>query len=47
VIAPLWDDLRTDNGGDKFIDESVPDQVAIRRQGSACSSGRAGLKEHL
>ncbi|MBK9119005.1 MAG: S8 family serine peptidase [Phycisphaerales bacterium] len=28
-IAPLWDNLRTDQGGDIYIDESVPDQVTI------------------
>lgn len=29
-IAPMWDDLRTDEGGDIYIDESVPGQVTIR-----------------
>ena len=31
MIAPLWDDLRTDQAGnDIYIDESVPGQVTIR-----------------
>jgi|GEM_PF-1313264 len=29
-IAPLWDDLRTDSGGDIYIYESVPGEVTIR-----------------
>ena len=29
-LAALWDDLRTDRGGDIYIDESVPGQVTIR-----------------
>ncbi|MGD8451313.1 MAG: S8 family serine peptidase [Phycisphaerae bacterium] len=29
-IAPLWADLRTDLGGDIFIDESVAGQITIR-----------------
>lgn len=29
-IAPLWDDLRTDRGGDIYIDDSVAGQVTIR-----------------
>jgi hypothetical protein len=29
-LAVLWDDLRTDRGGDVYIDESVPGQVTIR-----------------
>ncbi len=29
-IAPLWDDLRTDQGGDVYIDASVTGQVTIR-----------------
>jgi carboxypeptidase D len=31
MIAPLWDDLRTDRGGgDVFIDTTTPNQVTIR-----------------
>jgi len=29
-IAVLWDDLRTDQGGDIYIDETTPGQVTIR-----------------
>ena len=29
-IAVLWDDLRTDQGGDIYIDESIPGQVTVR-----------------
>ncbi|MFH1417420.1 MAG: S8 family serine peptidase [Planctomycetota bacterium] len=29
-IAPLWDDLRTDQGGDIYIDESITGQVTFR-----------------
>ncbi len=29
-IAVLWDNLRTDQGGDIYVDESVPGQVTIR-----------------
>jgi subtilisin family serine protease len=40
-IAPLWDDIRTDFGGDIYIDESVAGQVTIRWNGERYSSGEA------
>jgi hypothetical protein len=41
-IAPLWDDLRTDQtGGDIFIDESVPQAVTIRWSATTHSGGHA------
>lgn len=39
-IAPLWDDLRTDQGGDIYVDTSDPDAVRIRWQGHTYSGGR-------
>ncbi|MFN0009453.1 MAG: M6 family metalloprotease domain-containing protein [Planctomycetota bacterium] len=32
-IAPMWDDLRTDLGGDVFMDTGTPGQVRIRWSG--------------
>ena len=29
-IAPLWDDLRTDRGGDIYIEDTVPGEVTFR-----------------
>ncbi|MCK4659744.1 MAG: agmatine deiminase family protein [Phycisphaerae bacterium] len=40
MIAPLWDDLRTDVGDkDIYIDESVPGKVTIRWDASIYGSG--------
>ncbi len=39
-IAPLWDDLRTDQGGDIYVDTSDPNAVQIRWQGHTYSGGR-------
>ncbi len=38
-IAPLWDNLRTDFGGNIYIDESVAGEVTIRWRGSHVSTG--------
>ncbi len=38
-IAALWDDLRTDEGGDIFIDEDTPAQVTIRWDASTQAGG--------
>jgi hypothetical protein len=39
-IAPLWDDLRTDNGGDIYVDTQNPDAVRIRWQGQTYAGAR-------
>ncbi|UCD76842.1 MAG: S8 family serine peptidase [Phycisphaerales bacterium] len=38
-IAPMWDDLRTDYGGDIYIDESVSGQVTIRWETETWANG--------
>ena len=40
-IAPLWDDLRTDQGGDIYIEDGVPGQVTIRWNAVTYSGGFA------
>jgi hypothetical protein len=39
-IAPLWDDLRTDQGGDIYVDTSDANVVRIRWQGHTYSGAR-------
>jgi hypothetical protein len=38
-IAPLWDDIRTDGGGDIYVDTTNPDAVSIRWEGRTYRGG--------
>ncbi len=38
-IAPLWDDIRTDSGGDIYVDTSTAGQVTVRWVGEHFNTG--------